>query len=247
MKRFVIGDIHGRYDALIEVFQLSNFNYETDKLIILGDIADGGIDSYKVVEELLKIKNYIFCIGNHDIWLKNHFETGIIEKVWYNQGGKATIESYKKAGFVKDGKIQSPETHLQFFRKAHWYHIEDENKLFVHGGIEPDKPISQQQKLTILWDRELIKYARKQPIPNWEYVFVGHTTTQTYKNYPNVANEFEPIKFNNLYIMDCGAGWDGKLAIMNIDTFEFYTSKKQTPVRNPETNLINKPIKLIFK
>ncbi len=29
--------------------------------------------------------------------------------------------------------------------------------------------------------------------------------------------------------MDCGAGWSGKLAIMDIDTEEYWLSKKQKP------------------
>jgi len=71
MKTFTIGDIHGRYKALKEVLKLSKFDYDNDKLIVLGDIVDGGINTYKVVEELLKIKNIIFVLGNHDCMHKD--------------------------------------------------------------------------------------------------------------------------------------------------------------------------------
>ena len=59
MKKFVIGDIHGAYGALVQVLQRSKFDYKKDLLITLGDIVDGGKDSYKCVEELLKIENQL--------------------------------------------------------------------------------------------------------------------------------------------------------------------------------------------
>ena len=66
MNTFVIGDIHGRIEALQEVLLSSTFDYDKDKLIILGDIVDGGANSKDCVDELLKIKNTVFVLGNHD-------------------------------------------------------------------------------------------------------------------------------------------------------------------------------------
>ena len=40
-RTFTIGDLHGRVEALKEVLQKSNFDYEHDTLIVLGDIVDG--------------------------------------------------------------------------------------------------------------------------------------------------------------------------------------------------------------
>ncbi len=60
----------------------SRFDYNKDKLIILGDVVDGGYNSYLVVEELLKIKNKIFIIGNHDKWFTNHIKSGWSEEIW---------------------------------------------------------------------------------------------------------------------------------------------------------------------
>ena len=40
-----------------------------------------------------------------------------------------------------------------------------------------------------------------------------------------------PIRFNNVYCLDTGGGWDGKLTIMDIDTEEYWQSKKQEPGR----------------
>ncbi len=66
IKRFVLGDIHGRHEALREVLKKSKFDKENDFLILLGDLVDGGYNTDKVLEEILTIKNVVFIVGNHD-------------------------------------------------------------------------------------------------------------------------------------------------------------------------------------
>ena len=52
MNRFCIGDIHGNYQALLEVMSKSNFDYVKDKLIVLGDVVDGHPCTKEVIDEL---------------------------------------------------------------------------------------------------------------------------------------------------------------------------------------------------
>jgi serine/threonine protein phosphatase 1 len=216
MKTFVVGDIHGRIEALKEVLTLSNFDYDNDKLILLGDIADGGYEVYECVEELLKIKNLVFIIGNHDVWFMNYMKSGWSADIWQSQGGKNTVESYAKFNY------NIPVTHQEFFNNGIFYYIQD-NKLFVHGGYDTKYPIEQQTQHDLTWDRELIERCKNGlKIKEYDKVFVGHTPTSN-------RGWYQPIRYGKLIMMDCGAGWDGRLAIMNIDTEEFWVSKLQTP------------------
>ena len=57
MKTFVIGDVHGNNRALLQCLEKSGFDKENDKLISLGDIADGWSEVPQCVETLLSIKN----------------------------------------------------------------------------------------------------------------------------------------------------------------------------------------------
>ena len=232
MRRLVIGDIHGRFEALKEVLDKASFDYEKDMLIVLGDVADGGYNTAQVVEELLKIKNLIYIVGNHDEWFMNHIKTGWAEEVWLQQGGCNTLNSYggdcESAESIYDKSkvnttnIKIPKSHKEFFDKGKYY-FELDGMLFVHGGINPAIPkLSSQSKHDLLWDRNLIEFARKKPVPGFKKVFVGHTTTESY-------GSLEPLKFNNLIMMDCGAGWTGKLAIMDINTEQFWLSEKLAP------------------
>ena len=217
METFVIGDIHARLAALKEVLKKAGFNYKEDKLIILGDIIDGGNEAKECVGELLKIKNKIFIRGNHDQFL---IDDGFINKryhkrIWTSQGGKATIKSYAKG---------VPEAHKQFFLNSVYYFIDDKNRLFVHGGFDVwnNKTVQETPPILLMWDRDIIDYVKSgKTIPGFKEVFIGHTTTQMY------GGVMRPIKYNNLYLLDCGAGWSGKLCIMNVDTKEFWLSKQQ--------------------
>ncbi len=234
MKRFVIGDIHGRFEALKKVLKKCKFNYKKDKLIVLGDVVDGGPRTYEVVEELLKIKNRIYLVGNHDEWFMNHIKNGWAEEIWIQQGGANTLKSYgadvKEADSVSDeslidtSDLRIPVTHQHFFNRGKYWHIED-NILCVNAGIHPKiSKIESQSKFDLVWDRNLINYALTHNVPGYKHVYVGHTTTQTYGGNPLIKNCYEPLTFHNLTMMDTGAGWNGKLSIMDIDTRKFWQS-----------------------
>ena len=94
--------------------------------------------------------------------------------------------------------------------------------LFVHGGFDDNKNIKEQSQTMLTWDRRLIETARKRPVRQYKKVFVGHTTTQYYG-----GEEFTfPRQYHNLWCLDTGAGWNGKLTIMDVNTEEYWQSDK---------------------
>jgi serine/threonine protein phosphatase 1 len=215
---FVIGDIHGACRALRQCLQRSDFDYETDQLICLGDVADGWPETKASIDELLGIKNLIYILGNHDWWTLQWMLTGKIESVWYNQGGKATIESYGQT---------IPAEHLAFLSEALPYHLH-QNKLFVHAGIDLQRPLEQQDQDIFLWDRSLARLALDtyQNRPNssnkpwnsnagdFDEIYIGHTPIPYER----------PVSSSGIWLMDTGAGWQGVLSIMNVDSKESFIS-----------------------
>lgn len=220
MKKFVIGDIHGGYLALLQCLERSGFDKEKDTLIGLGDVADGWPDTAEVVKELLTIKNYIGLVGNHDKWAWDWLKMGVAPPQWLTQGGEATYDSYA----LRNHELMIP--HLeQYFNKLHLYYIDDENRGFVHGGYQSEKGLGHDIEHTYYWDRELWNKAlsgkMSQKIPKLlrahKEIFIGHTTTMQW-------DTTDPMNACNVWNLDTGGGWSGKLTIMDVDTKEYWQS-----------------------
>jgi serine/threonine protein phosphatase 1 len=217
MKRFVIGDIHGGHKALIQCLERSKFDPAVDLLISLGDICDGWPEVNKVIDELLSIKNFKLILGNHDEWALRWMKDGWMEGIWTSQGGLETMESYQR------DRARVPESHRNMLQNAMLF-MELNNKLFVHGGVNPDKEPAKQDSKFLLWDRDLldgaVRVSKKTPeyrYGKWDDIFVGHTTTELYKT-------LKPVHACNVWDLDTGGGWSGKLTIMDIDSHEYWQS-----------------------
>jgi len=215
MKTFVIGDIHGTFKALIQCFKRSGFDYQKDRLIVLGDVCDRYPDVPLCFDELLKIRHCDYIIGNHDLWALDWALKGIKEEVWLSQGGGATIKSY--AGSTM------PQDHIDLLENAVPYLVLND-KIFVHGGFDPGKPITAQDKNDFVWDRVLIDYARQMDSINPDHqlsefkeIYLGHTPTIRFYS-------TKPLKLCNVWSMDTGAGWGGKLTMMDVETKDFWQS-----------------------
>lgn len=222
MKTFCIGDIHGGYQALLQCLERSKFDKEKDTLIVLGDVCDGWSEVKECIEELLTI-NCIFIIGNHDFWALSWMNTGHTPMEWISQGGQHTMESYGK------DPRNVPIEHRQFLRTGLVCYMDEKKRMFVHGGFDPNKSLSaiEADVTTAMWDRDLLTNAVKKnnQRPNYKYgrnagceeIYVGHTSLTFF-------GKKVPTKFCNVWGMDTGGGWEGKLSIMDIDTHEYWQS-----------------------
>lgn len=226
-RTFVCGDIHGANKALVQVLERSGFNNDTDTLISLGDIADGWSEVPECVDTLLSIKNLISIRGNHDVWCYDWFKYGHTPIIWTQQGGKATIDAYIRTGQLVD------EKHREFWNNQIDWYVDDNNNLFIHGGFayylkgDFEKQASYAVNAGTIakechWDRDLLSGAMSaektkngfKATQQFNKVFVGHTAMKS----------MLPEKFVNLWNLDSGAGWHGKLTLMDIDTEEYWQS-----------------------
>lgn len=217
-KTFFMTDIHGCWLGIKQALERSNFRYDRDLLIFGGDVNDGYPQTYECVEELLKIENIIIISSNHTRWLLDFFETGATPYIFTSQGGLATLKSY-------DYKYN--RKHHNLLRKSIPYFLDANNRLFMHGGFDVDKPLEEHTEEELAWDRTLVNYAYNchhtkscdipKKLQKYNEIFVGHTSTELYDKY-------EPINLCNVWMMDTGAGYDGKVTIMDINTKEYWQS-----------------------
>lgn len=215
MKTFIIGDPHGGLKAVQQCFERSGINKEKDRLICVGDVADGWPQAAETLEELLTISNLHYVMGNHDYWLLDYLETGATPRIWTSQGGMATVQNYAKNKDLK-------EKHREFYAAQPYYHVIDEN-LYVHGGFLDSYPIEADNNHNLMWDRDMWFAALdgRQGYHGTLYkeIFIGHTTTSQ-------ISIDEPANALNIWNVDQGGGWEGKLTIMDVDTKEFWQSDK---------------------
>jgi serine/threonine protein phosphatase 1 len=243
-KTFCIADIHGGYKALLQCLERSEFDKENDLLISLGDIADGWSEVPECIEELLTIKNLIAIKGNHDDWTRQWLKFGIGNPMWLYQGGQATFDAYT----IRHQNLMIKHEE-EFFSKQISYYIDDKNRGFVHGGFSSSRGLGHEPHVSnYIWDRDLWTLA---VLSHWQIheggndqsrrfekhneIYLGHTTTgmwhvkPTYPEYndPNQAKNGRitvPMNRCNVWNLDTGAGFEGKLTIMDIDTKEYWQS-----------------------
>ncbi len=111
MKHFVIGDVHGNFDALMRLFYKLPNEIEP---IFVGDLIDRG-DKSKEIVAFVRENNYLCVRGNHEAMM---IESGkqIIKAIrenkaisfydlWLQNGGLKTFLSYGLVEFV-DGTWQ---------------------------------------------------------------------------------------------------------------------------------------------
>ncbi len=230
LRKFVLGDIHGAFRALLQCLERSRFNLSKDLLIFLGDVCDRGPETVACIDQLLKTDHLIALVGNHDLWAKDWLAGNTYaEEVWFQNGGHATYESYTKNSNFKEIR----ERHLiEYYSKLLPYYKDDANRVFVHAGFDLDSSIEQTTDPDkYFWDRQLFKSAihyhpMKKTFPEgdpYSEIYIGHSPTH------RLAPHFDgskPIKFCNVWCMDQGAGWGHKLSMMNIETKEVFQSDK---------------------
>jgi serine/threonine protein phosphatase 1 len=226
---YVIGDIHGGLKALKQVLSLIPIKAH-DTLIFLGDYVDGWSESYGVIECLMELQNNYTCIfikGNHDVWCEEWLKTGEINKTWFKHGGKETIESYEGVSDAQKYK------HAKFFENMKMYFEDSQNRLFIHAGFSsmhgPDYEtyVSNYSWDRTLWemaltmDKRIAKNSELYPkrLKLFHEIYIGHTPTLNY-------NIEVPMNGINVWNIDTGAAFTGKLTAIDIDSKQFWQSEK---------------------
>lgn len=226
-RKLVIGDVHGGLKALEQVIERANVTSK-DTLIFLGDFVDGWSQSPQVINFLIALneqQNCIFVRGNHDDLLLNYLKTGTYSEEWFNHGGKSTVDAYLKI----DEQIK--QQHILFLEKLLPYHLDDENRLFIHAGFTNLKGIDYEYfKPLFYWDRTLWEMAlaldenipfESDLYPNrlklYKEIYIGHTPTTK-------INKTVPVNKACVWNVDTGAAFIGPLTILDIDSKEFWQS-----------------------
>ena len=228
MRTFAIGDIHGGLKALLQVLNQLEIK-DDDKIIFMGDYVDGWSESAQVIQFLIDLSqkfNCVFIKGNHDVWCQNWLkDSNDVNPSWFMHGGKETMESYD--GFSDEDKKQ----HLIFFEKMYMYYLDAENRLFLHAGFTSMHGVEKESyphkfctdrtlwEMVMVMDRKMdfSNYAYPKRLKHYKEIYIGHTPTTNF-------GKTEPMNAINVWNIDTGSAFKGKITGINIDTKVFFQS-----------------------
>ncbi len=215
MGLIAIGDVHGCAKSLDALLGKLAFEAD-DHLVFVGDYIDRGPDSKGVIDLLLDLRERIPCTflrGNHEALMLDYLDEGEFE-VWRMNGGLNTLGSYRS----QDGKINIPESHVQFIKDTELYY-DTQDFFFVHAGLRPERTVAENilenDEQVLLWERGHLD-AR---MVKWEKTVVcGHTP------------QSQPINHKMLIVIDTGCVYNSHPGMGTL-----------TAVRLPEREFVSVP------
>ena len=170
-RYYLIGDIHGRLDlfeamvAAIEDDDTSRDPSDT-QVILLGDLVDRGPDSAGVValaRNWQSERKVRVLAGNHEQMMLDAFKKPEILRHFLKHGGRETVLSYglsKKQfnAMTLDELFAALPQLISQGERDYIASFEDYiiagDYMFVHAGIDPETPISEQKRSDLLWIRD---------------------------------------------------------------------------------------------
>lgn len=216
---YVISDIHGQYDAFMEMVKKIDFGYD-DEMYIIGDLIDRGDKSVECIKWVMEQDNILTLLGNHELLFLDNF-------IHNMRGVYSTIDEARRKLSLKelDNIIKwinnMPECKI----------INVDSKHFYLNHTQAVNPDYFKEELT---DRMFPDYGRYKTyynysVPNIISIFGHIPTIQMRKwNHQSKNNTIWTNVDNTIYDIDCGAGYPeqgGCLGCLRLnDLKEFYVN-----------------------
>jgi serine/threonine protein phosphatase 1 len=220
VRVYVVGDIHGRADLLDDLLSRIDRDLRRDSplraiQVFLGDYVDRGPSSKDVIDSLIGrlASHEVVCLkGNHEDCLLAFLRDPSTLEYWSQLGGLETLKSYGirlPAGglaltsdeLASNFSAAMPESHRQFLGALRLsFTLGD--FFFVHAGVRPGVPLSEQKEDDLLWIRDEFLRSGKD---FGKMIIHGHTPT------------IEPDVRRNRIGIDTGAFATGILTCLVIE------------------------------
>lgn len=205
-RLFVVGDIHGCYDELMQALQKTQFDFQQDLLVSVGDLVDRGADSFKCLN-LIHEPWFKSILGNHEEMCLYAAIDPIMAKLHAQHGGEwfYALSEADQQYVVEVCQALPIVLEVEYLGRKYG---------FVHGDIEQNdwdvlKTNIHQEKYReiALWGRSRVRNSAKknfQTIQGIDTVFLGHTVVDLV------------TKRHNCYFIDTGAVFDMRLTLLQI-------------------------------
>ena len=212
---YVVGDLHGAYQLLMEKLKEVSFDFKKDRLFAVGDLIDRGEESLKCA--LLLTEPWFFSVrGNHEQMMIDAFDNPDDEaEIWISNGGdwiidhgtetlEDVVDLFRKLPIVINidtGKGIAGVIHADIPSNIAWNEFTDQIASELGAGRLTNRA---------LWGRSMATRAIKgNELPIIEgvsKVYLGHT----------IIDDGSPIQSGNLEFLDTG-GFMGNLTLKKIE------------------------------
>tara|TARA_R110002124_G_scaffold172973_2_gene340531 strand:+ start:585 stop:1352 length:768 start_codon:yes stop_codon:yes gene_type:complete len=188
---YAIGDVHGRNDLLQRLLDKivkddGERGAVESEIIFLGDLVDRGPDSAGVIDTAMQARetlgNVRFLMGNHEeVYLAAASGDEKSVRFFNRIGGRETILSYDitMKEYMELDMTQLALRIPELFPREHVDFVsgfEDQiivgDYAFVHAGIRPGVPLSEQRQKDLRWIREEFLSASE---AHEKVIVYGHT------------------------------------------------------------------------
>ena len=237
MKYFIVSDIHGFYDELLEALEKVDYDAlnRNHKLIVCGDMFDRGPKSFEVYEYLKELHNndkVIILQGNHEVFLIDYLSEQV--RVAFNierNGFFETVSSFGKEINIKmdQSNIDSVLKYKEDINNAfpdlkEWLsnlplYYETKMHIFVHAGLDKlstDETWKDSNKRTMHWESKFYDDKEFDTSSISKLIVAGHTRTHKMPSEGRVG-EHGIYKSSNKVMID---GCVEKSRIINVYIFE---------------------------
>jgi len=205
MLTYAIGDVHGSLGKLRKLIAKCRKHADGRPMqfVFLGDYIDRGPQSRDVIRSVIELQSepraqVVALKGNHEAIALAVIDGALPAEDWLSEGGAATLESYGV-----DNARELPADHVQWLRSLPLSY-DDGRRFFVHAGIDPEKPLAEQDAFDLVWIREPFLS------DNRDYgrlIVHGHTPVE------NATPELRGNRLN----LDTGAVYGGPLSAAVFD------------------------------
>ncbi len=226
---YVTADIHGYYEAFMELLERIHFTDE-DYLYVLGDTIDKGPESFRVLRHIMQAENMELILGNHEEFLLEALKSRVYGKrnfidmkLWCKHGGEKTFKQFMKMSAEEQQEI------FKFLSTRPLYKIIG-NTVLVHGGVILHKEqyssweelLKEQDRQTLLWTKE--EFLTHPFDINLEgRVIFGHTPTSEIQRVRGEEQTPGKVWLDGKRMgIDGGYLFGGRLIAVCLDTDEIY-------------------------
>jgi len=172
LRIYAIGDVHGRADLLEHKFMsidahLAFSSTRRSIELLLGDYIDRGPNSQRVIDLLIERRrsNELICLrGNHEPYVFQFLRDPTVLESWRKFGGLETLISYGLRPSLNPDPAEQTELSKQFAKALPDDHTAFFGRLplsftcgdffFVHAGVKPGVPLTDQVEQDMLWIRD---------------------------------------------------------------------------------------------